>query len=335
MKYYDFLDKAPKIDGLVVIEGTDSVLAQRALDALLDRLMPLDMRALNLEVIDGPATDDLARTVADSVAAMPFLAERRVVAVRGCERLRAQPRRDLWAVAEAVPAGNTLVLEDLFPPNKKTKPEPFGVLAGRKALRIDTTVTPDTRERYVHETLERLGAKAEPRAIAAMAESDADLGAIGNDLEKLALTGTKITLADLERESLAIEDPKAWHYAGALVEGRAADALAIAFELFANDPRGAAVPLVSALATELGLIWELARPNGGDLPGRHKWRERILLPIARRIGERRARYGYTAAVRGFEALVTGQIDDPRGMIELLTADIASKVTAPARRTAAS
>jgi DNA polymerase III delta subunit len=311
------------------------VLALRALDALLDRLIPLDMRALNLEVIDGPATDDLARTVADSVAAMPFLAERRVVAVRGCERLRAQPRRDLWAVAEAIPAGNTLVLEDLFPPNKKTKPEPFGVLAGRKALRIDTTLNADTRERYVHETLERLGAKAEPRAIAAMAESDADLGAIGNDLEKLALTGTKITLADLERESLAIEDPKAWHYAGALIEGRAADALAIAFELFANDARGAAVPLVSALATELGLIWELARPNGGDLPARHKWRERTLLPLARRIGERRARYGYTAAVRGFEAIVTGGADDPRGLIELLTADIASKVTALPRRTAAS
>jgi hypothetical protein len=92
---------------------------------------------------------------------------------------------------------------------------------------------------------------------------------------------------------------------------------------------------VSALATELGLIWELARTNGGDLPGRHKWRERILRPLAKRIGERRARYGYTAAVRGFEAVVTGQIDDPRGMIELLTADIASKVTAPQRRGVAS
>ena len=88
MRYYDFLDKAPKIDGLVIIEGTDSVLAQWALDTLLDRLIPADMRALNLEVIDGPATDELARTVADSVAAMPFLAERRVVAVRGCERIR-------------------------------------------------------------------------------------------------------------------------------------------------------------------------------------------------------------------------------------------------------
>ncbi len=335
MKFYDFLDKSPKIDGLVVIEGTDSVLAQRALETLLDRIMPVDMRPMNCEILDGPATDDLARVVADSIAAMPFLAERRVVAVRGCERLRAQPRRDLWAVAEAIPAGNTLVLEDLLPPNKKTKPEPFGALAGRKALRIDTTVSADTRERYIHETLEKLGAKAEPRAIAAMADSESDLGSIGNDLEKLALTGGKITLADLERESLSIEDPKAWHYAAALVEGRAADALEIAFDVFANDPRGAAVPLVSALATDMGLLWELARPNGGPLAGRHAWRERTLRPLAKRIGERRARYGYEAAVRGFEAVVTGRIDDPRAMIELLTADIASKVTAPVRRTAAS
>ena len=320
---------------MVVIEGTDSVLAQRALEAVFDRLIPADMRALNLDVVDGPATDDLARVVADAVAAMPFLAERRVIAVRGCERLRAQPRRDLWAVVEAVPDGNTLILEDLFAPNKKTKPEPFGALAGRRALRIDTTVTADTRERYARETLGRLGATAEPRAIAAIAESEADLGAIGNDLEKLALAGGKITLADLERESLAIEDPKAWQYAGALVEGRAADALAIAFELFAGDPRGAGIALAGALATEMGLLWELARPGGGDLPARHRWRERALLPQARRIGERRARYGYEAAVRGFEAVVTGRIDDPRAMIELLTADVAGKVTAVRRRNVAS
>jgi DNA polymerase III delta subunit len=329
------VDGAPKIGGLVVIEGTDVLLAQRALEALLDRLVPVDLRAMNCDVLDGPATDDLGRVVADAAAAMPFLAERRVVVVRGCERLRAQPRRDLWAAAEAVPEGNTLILEDLFPPNKKTKPEPFGALAGRKALRIDTTVNADVRERFVRETIAQLGVTAEPRAIAALAESDADCGSIGNDIQKLALLGGKITLADLERESLSIEDPKAWHYAAALVEGRAADALEIAFDVFANDPRGAAVPLVSALATDLGLIWELARPNGGPLPGRHAWRERALRVVARRIGERRARYGYEQAVRGFEAVVTGRIDDPRAMIELLTADIASKVTAPPQRSRAS
>jgi DNA polymerase III delta subunit len=315
---------------LVVIEGTDVVLAQRALDALLDRLVPSDLRPMNCDVLDGPATDDLGRAVADAAAAMPFLAERRVVVVRGCERLRAQPRRDLWAAAENVPAGNTLILEDLFPPNKKTKPEPFGTLAGRKALRIDTTVSADARERFVRETIARLSVTAEPRAIAALAESDADLGSIANDIEKLALLGSKITLADLERESLSIEDPKAWHYASALLEGRASDALALAFDLFANDPRGAAVPLASALAVDLGLVWELARPGGGELAGRHKWRERTLRPLAKRIGERRARYGYEAAVRGFEAVVTGRIDDPRAMIELLTADIAAKVTAVRR-----
>lgn len=325
MKVYDFLDKSPKIDGLVIIEGEDPVLAQRALDAVLDRLLPEDMRSLNCDVFDGPEAESIGRSAGDAVNAMPFLAERRVVVVRNCQRLRAQPRRDLWAVAEKVPDGNTLVLEDLFPPAKKTRPEPYGQLAGRKALRIDTTPNADVRERFVRETLERLGAKAQPRVIMMLAESDSDVGSIRNDLEKLALGGKTITVADLERESLSVEDPKAWQYAAAVVEGRGAEALAIAFELFANDPRGAAVPLASALAGEFALLWELARPGGGELPPRHRWRERALRPIARRVGERRARYGYEAAVRGFEAVVTGRIDDPRSMIELLTAEVGARL----------
>jgi DNA polymerase III delta subunit len=323
VKYYDFLDKEPKVDGLVIIEGEEPLLAQRALDALLDRLLPDDMRALNCDVFEGPEADAIGRAVADAAGAMPFLADRRVVVVRNCQRMRAQPRRDLWAAAENVPAGNTLILEDLFAPSKKTKPEPFGQLAGRKALRIDTTPNVEVRERFVHETLARLGAKAQPRAMALLAEGSADLGAIQNDLEKLALGGTTITFADLERESVTVEDAKAWHYAQALVEGRPAEALAIAFDLFANDARGAAVPLASALANDFALLWALAR--GEELPPRHRWRERTLRPIARRIGERRARYGYEAAVRGFEGVVTGRIEDPRTMIELLTADLAVRL----------
>jgi DNA polymerase III delta subunit len=328
VKFYDFLDKEPKIDGLVIIEGEDAVLAQRALDAVLDRLLPEDLRALNCDVFDGPESESIGRAAGDAVNAMPFLAERRVVVVRNCQRLRAQQRRDLWEVAEHAPAGNTLVLEDLFSPAKKTKPEPYGQLAGRKALRIDTTPNADVRERFVRETLEALGAKAQPRVVTILAESDADAGSIRNDLEKLALGGKTITVADLERESLSVEDPKAWQYAAAVVEGRTAEALAIAFELFANDPRGAGVPLASALATDFALLWELARPGGGNLPARHRWRERALRPIARRIGERRAKYGYEAAVRGFEAVVTGRIDDPRAMIELLTADLGARLAPP-------
>jgi DNA polymerase-3 subunit delta len=323
VKYYEFLDKSPKIDGLVVIEGEDSILAQRALDLVLDRLLPPDLRQLNCDVFQGPETEQIGRAAGDAVNAMPFLAERRVVVVRNCQRMRAQPRRDLWAVAENVPAGNTLVLEDLFPPAKKTKPEPFGQLAGRKALRIDTTPNADVRERFVRETLDRLGAKAQPRVISALANGESDLGAIQNDLEKLALSGKTIAMADLEAESLSVEDPKAWHYASAVVEGRPEEALAIAFEMFASDPRGAGVPLASALANEFLVLWDICR--GNPLKARDRWRERKMIPIARRIGERRARYGYEAAVRGFEAVVTGRIDDPRMMIELLTADVASRL----------
>jgi hypothetical protein len=54
----------------------------------------------------------------------------------------------------------------------------------------------------------------------------------------------------------------------------------------------------------------------------------VLRPIARRVGERRAKYGYEAAVRGFEAVVTGRIDDQRTMIELLTADLAARLAPP-------
>ena len=324
MKFYEFIDKEPKLGGLIIIEGVETLLAQHALDNVLDRALAPDMRDLNLEVFVGPEMESPAR-IADAINAMPFLADRRVVVVRRCHDLRAAPRREVWAIAQSVPAGNTLVLEDLLPPNKKTKPEPFGALAGRMALRIDTTAGADTRNRFIRETLDRLGATAEPRAITELTASDADLGSVRNDLTKLALGGKKIAFADLERESLTVEDPKAWRYASLLVEGHPDEALALAFELFANDGRGAAVPLVSALATEFGLIWELARPGGGSLSGRHAWRENKLRGVAKQMGERRARYGYENAVRGFEAVVTGRIDDPRAMIEILTADLAAKV----------
>ncbi len=324
MKFYDFVTKAPKVGTLAIVEGTEVLLAQRALDVLIERLLPDEgTRGLNLDVF-GPEIDAMAK-VGDAVAGMPFLAERRVTIFRNAQALRAQPRRDLWAVAQTVPAGNTLIIEDLFPPAKKTKPEPFGQLAGRTALRIDTTANAETRERFVQETLASLGAQAEPRAVAALVESEADLAAVRNDLEKLALVDKEIRFADLARESLTIADPKAYQYASALVEGRTAAALAIAFDLFANDGRGAAVPLASALATEAGLLWELARPGGGPLTGRNAWRERVLRPIAARVGERRARAAYEAAVRGFEAAVTGRIDDPRGLIEVLTADVGGRI----------
>jgi DNA polymerase III delta subunit len=322
MKFYDFIDKSPKVGTLVVIEGTERALAERALEVLLDRLLPPDMRELNLERIPASEWSDSAR-VREAVSAMPFLADRRVVVVSDAQTLRAQPRRDLFEVMESVPDGNTLVVLDLLSPRSQ-RPQPLGAQAGRSALRIDTSANEETRARFVDEVLTALGASAEPRVRSELARSEADLASVRNDLEKLALAGKKITYKDLEGESLSIEDPKAYRYASALVEGHVGEALGIAHEFFSNDPRGAAIPLLSALATECGLLWELARP-GGELPARAKWRERILRPIAGRVGERRARIAYERAVHGVESIVTGAAgndpDDHRTLVERITAEL--------------
>jgi DNA polymerase III delta subunit len=319
VKFYDFVDKAPSIGKLVIIEGTERVLADRALELVIDRVLPADMRDMNLERFPAAQLDGAAR-VREAVQAMPFLAASRVVAITDAQTLKAAMRREVWDVAESVPEGNTLVICDLLSPRSK-RPEPFGAMAGRTALRIDTSSNEDARARFIQETLEQLGAAADARVVDTLARSEADLASVRNDLEKLAIAGKKITYKDLERESLSVEDPKAYQYAGALVEGRVDDALGIARELFSSD-RNAAVPLIYALATECQMLWELARP-GGEIPARVRWRERALRPIASRVGETRARRAYERAIAAFDSIVTGKVEDPELAVELLTAEVST------------
>lgn len=317
MKFYDFVDKAPSIGRLVIIEGTERVLADRALELVIDRVLPPDMRDMNLERFAPSQLDGTAR-VREAVQAMPFLASSRVVAVTDAQMLKAAMRRELWEVAESVPEGNTLVICDLLSPRSQ-RPQPFSAMAGRSALRIDTTSSEDARARFIAETLSELGASADARVVDTLARSEADLASVRNDLQKLAIGGKKISFKDLEQESLSVEDPKAYKYAGALVEGRVDDALGIARELFSSD-RGAAVPLIHALATECQMLWELAR-EGGQIPARLRWRERSLRPLASRVGEARARRAYERAIAAFDSVVTGKVEDPELAVELLTAEV--------------
>lgn len=280
--------------------------------------MPAEMRDLNVERFYAAEIESMSR-IGEATHAMPFLADCRIVIVADTQTLRAAARRELWEIAQGVPAGNMLVLVDLLGP-KVSRPQPFGQLAGRDALRIDTTTNEAVRDRYIRETLIQLHAEADVRIIHALARSDAELAAVRNDLEKLALGGKRITLTALARESLSVEDPKAYQYASALIEGKSGQALTIAFEMFANDPRGAAIPLISALAAEYALLWEIAR-RGGHVPAKAKWRERFLRPVATRLGERRARRGFSRALRGFESIVTGKVEEPRLLVEMLTAEL--------------
>jgi DNA polymerase III delta subunit len=322
VKFYEFVDQAPDVGRLVVIEGTERVLADRALDLIVNRLLPPALAELNLQRFGADDVGDFSR-VREAAAAMPFLAERRLTVVSEAQALKAQARRDLLAVAQDVPEGNTLAIVDLTAPRSQ-RPQSLGALAGRSALRIDTTASEEVRARFVTDTLKELEAKAEPRVVDALVRSDADLVAVRNDLEKLALGGKRITVADLEREALSIEDPKTYKYASALVGGATGRALRIADECFAGNPRGAAMQLLSAIAGECGYLWELTR-RGGELPARLQFRERTLRPIARRVGPKRARLAHERAVGAIEAIVTGQAvsdpDDQRTLVERISVEV--------------
>ena len=317
MRFYEFIDKAPPIGRVVVVEGSERLFAERAIATIVERRLAPGEIELNLDRIDATAAGSFAHAEA-AVAALPFLGSARVVVLRGAHELRADPRRELPALAERTPEGNTLVIEDLVSPASR-RPEPIGKLLGRHVLRIDTTPGHEARERFVREQLTALGVEAEPAAAAALIESESDLTAVRTDLEKLSLAGKRITLDAVLRESLVTEEVKAFHFASAAVAGRTVVALTLAHEMFGNDPRGAAVPLLAALAAEYGFVWEMARA-GGELPARQRWRERELRGTARRLGERAARRGFERALRGFEAVVTGRADDPRTVVDLAVVD---------------
>ncbi len=316
MKYYDFIDKTPAIGQLVVIEGTDRLLSERAIRAIVERMVDAPSRDLNVEQFSGPALDSPAAIEA-AATTLPFLAEHRVVIVRDAHDMRAAPRRALWEVVKGLPPGNTLVIEDLQPPQKKTKPETFGQLAGARALRIDVTAQQPARARFVRETLEQLGATADRAVLGALAASEVDLAAVRTDLEKLALAG-HIGLEELLRETLTTDDVRVYQVAAALVAGRTGEALAAAYEFFAAEGERRAPLLFAAIAAEYQLVWECARP-GGLLPPKWRWRERELRAAARRIGARQARLGFKRAVMACVASVSARAGDPRGVVAALAA----------------
>ncbi len=312
MKAYDFLDGTPKLGAIVVIEGTDRLLGERVRDALLGRELAEDVRALNCSSVTLESVDDCAQ-IEEAISAMPFLAPRRIVIVNEVQAAKAAPRRALLELAQRFLDGeNLLVICDLLAP-RSVRPASIGSQLGRSASRIDCTVNEEIRARFVADELAAAGAEADRQVLAHLSRSESDLASIRNDLSKLSLLGRKIALDDLEQESLAVDDPKPYRFAGALVEGRVAEAFSILGDCFEREPRNAAMPLLSALANEYAMLWEMARP-GGALPARMAWRERALRPIARRIGEGRARAGYERALRGIESIVTGRAgSDPEDL----------------------
>ena len=305
------------------------MLRRAALERSARPVARADMRELNLECSSASELDDARPRRGRHRCACRFWAERRVVVVRGCaSELRARPRRALLGGRGGGSRREHALLEDLVLAGPKAKPEPLRQRSP-DARRCASTrpVTPDARARFVRETLERFGVKAEPRAIAALADSDARPRPRSATTSRSSRSRAKITSPTLERETLRSRTRRPAITRGALAEGRAAEALAIAFELFANDPRGAAVPLCQRPRDRLGLVVGTGPSAAASLPAAAPLARARRCAVARRLGERRAATVSSAPCAASSGRHRARIDDPRAMIELLPPTAAGPVEA--------
>jgi len=264
VKYYEFLDKAANADGLVVIEGdrydprpASPRGAARPADPA--RHAGAQPRRHRRACDRRPRTRRRRRDCGNAVFS-PSGASSLCAVANG---LRAQPRARRLGGGRRCSGRKTRWSSKICSRRTRRRSrKPFGKLAGRKALRIDTTVNAEVRDRFVRETLAALGCVGGSRARSPRSPRAKPISARSPTTLRSSHSAARVTLADLERESLAVEDPKGRGTTrNALIEGRTSEALEIAFDLFCERSARGRDP-----ACERGSppTWV----SSGSLPGR-------------------------------------------------------------------
>ncbi|MBN2447861.1 MAG: DNA polymerase III subunit delta, partial [Phycisphaerae bacterium] len=117
--------RQPKHPPLIVIFGDEDFQKQRRLHEALDALLPPEVdRAMALSEYDGTASEEqggpVYASIADDLATLPFLADRRVVVIREADRFISACREKLERWVAAPPPTGVLILECRgFPKNTR------------------------------------------------------------------------------------------------------------------------------------------------------------------------------------------------------------------------
>ncbi|RIK37329.1 MAG: DNA polymerase III subunit delta [Chloroflexi bacterium] len=207
--------------------NADEFLVAQRLAALKAALGDPELAGLNIAESEGPQTN--AADILGQASMMPFLAERRLVIVRGYlghleKRMAASKSADSAAHAEAaqflngvpaLPGSADLVLVELnldkrrapwrgFTPDKAGLPVPgLQDLIQAKQVHLEELAAPDARglPAWIDQYAKQQGIAVEPRAVQLLATFvGANLRQLANELDKLATysRGRAITAADVD-----------------------------------------------------------------------------------------------------------------------------------------
>ena len=264
LKFYDFLDKEPPIGNLVVIEGTERVLADRAFEVILDRLLAAGgARPEPHPFCRGEPHRSGARPRGGAGYAVSGRAARRRRHRYANDALGAAPR-SLGRRAKRAGGEHARAARSAFA--ALAAAGAFGALAGRTALRIDTTAGEDDA-RAVRRRDACSGCGARPtrasstswRAAKPTSRRCATISRSSRSRASESRSRTSSAKRWRSRIQRHTSTRARWPKGGSPRRSPSRT------NPSANDPRNAAIPLLSALATECNYLWELARP-GGELP---------------------------------------------------------------------
>ncbi|MBV8365197.1 MAG: hypothetical protein JO194_01740 [Candidatus Eremiobacteraeota bacterium] len=324
MGYLDFIADPPADPPrLIVVAGKEPALADDVLERLVAAALPDEsLRALNADVIDAREASDFS-AIAEKSAALPFLASRRVVIVRGTIDLKKEQRDEIAAAAALVPAGALLIVDHSGKPARPQGRKPADEAAAfakalPDSLLIDVTLNAAACERYIQMHAQRLGIEVDPGAAAALASVE-NVTEIKNALELLSLVKKHISEDDVREYALPSGDAKFWDLAGAINDGQAEHALRLARELVA-DPGDAIGPLVW-LAAEQQMIWELRHgaraAEYAAATGQNTWRVSKLLGAGRGLSSKELKERVDVTMAALERSLTGRRQPDQALEEVI------------------
>jgi DNA polymerase III delta subunit len=322
--YLQFITAPPKEPPrLVVIAGKEPILADEVISLLVAAAVPDEsMRALNVDVIDARACDDYG-VIAEKTAAMPFLAPRRAIIVRGTIDLKKEQRDEIVEAATDLAEQALLVIDHSGKPARPQGRKPMDEAAAfaqatLDSLLVDVTLNAAGSARYIEGYAAGLGVTMSADAVGALASLE-NVTEIRNALDLLSLLKKQISEADVREYALPSSDVKFWDLAGAINEGKAGVALALAKELV-SEPGDAIGPLIW-LAAEQQIIWELR--NGARsaeyaaATGQNAWRVNKLLGAGRDLSKKELKERVDITMAALERSLTGRRQADQALEEVI------------------
>lgn len=364
-------DKTPRV---VLFKGDDDFRKEKEVEELVRAVVSEDFADFDLERLEGDSVT--CERIVTGLSVAPMGSKRRTLVIKRANKIPKEEQEKLAKALDSLPNSGCLVLVN--PAVEKTdgrtkkSSEVIGELANavRKAgaVRDISGGNKQMREadarRFALSLFEKAGKKADGRALAALiTRAGTNLQILGTECEKLiAYAGDSGTITADDVDAVTTETPeeKVFKLVDALAAGEKPLTLKLLGELFedSGDPRSAAPRVLSMIARQFRLIWQMKmlqaagvkdfakssvpqeirsrlpnNPNLLDVLSKQAWqREKITRQAAAFTREELSRC-LLAAARADRMLkgIEGGIDDPMVVMELLAIELAAKPQQFARR----